>query len=181
MQTLFIPEKIIIELKDQNGNSFNQKNILFGIKTFANRRNDIELSPFISNENGVITITKNDIEKNLENFYSYGLMDYSSIESAKPEIEIYYWGNKNLENYLKYWSKILEGKADLKQYEIWGEKLGKRESESAKIEKRERDEMEIYSSCKNREFKQIENVTILKDNWGKPKTELNYIIEFNIK
>ena len=181
MQTLFIPEKIIIELKDKNGNSFNQKNILFGIKTFANRRNDIELSPFLSNENGVITITKNNIEKKLENFYSYGLMDYSSIESAKPEIEIYYWGNKNLENYIIYWSKILSGKTDLKQFEIWGEKLGKREIESAKIEKRERNEMEIYYSCKNREFKQIENVTIIKDNWEKPKMELNYIIEFNIK
>jgi hypothetical protein len=75
----------------------------------------------------------------------------------------------------------LNKKTDLKQFEIWGEKLGKREIENANIEKRERDEMEIYSSCKNLDFKQQENVTILKDNWGKPKLELNYIIEFNIK
>ena len=181
MQTLYIPEKIVIEFKDENGNPNHQNNILVGIQIFANYKNDIHLSPFLSDQNGIINISKNDIEKSLSNFISYGLMDYSSLESAKPEIQIQYLGNSSINKYLEYRTKILSGKTDLKQFEIWGEKLGKRDQEFAQIEKREREEFEIYSSCNNRKFNEIEDVILIQDNWGSQKSELIYKVEFRIK
>jgi len=181
MQTLYVPENIIIEFQDENGNPNAQNNVLIGIKIFANHKNDISLSPFLSDKNGIINISKKDIESSFNNFVSYGLMDYSSLESAKPEIEICYFGKNAINRYLEYWTKILSGKTDLKQFEIWGEKLGKREKEYAQIEKGERERFEIYSACKNRAFDETENIILIKDKWEKPQSEIRYKVEFRIK
>jgi hypothetical protein len=125
MQTLFIPDKIQIDFFDGDNNPLRQDRILIGIRTFANHKNDIDLSPFLTDSSGSVTITSADIKERFDNFVSYGLMDYSSLETAKPKIEIYFWGNKNLDRYISYWTKLLSGKKDLKQFEMWGDQLGK--------------------------------------------------------
>lgn len=177
MQTLFIPDKIQIDFLDAENNPLRQDKILIGIRTFANRKNDIDLSPFLTDKNGTIKITFQDIKNNFDNFISYGLMDYSSMESAKPEIEIYFWGKKSLDSYINYWTRILENKDDLKQFEKWGNKLGKREIESAKIERREREELKIFLTCFNRTIKKYDDIIIVKDNWDRE----NDIVEYNVK
>ena len=116
METLFIPDLIQIQLLRSNVNfftkyfsepaekAFNQDNILLSIKTIANHKNNVELSPFQSNKNGLIIITKEQLIKRKDTFISYGLMDYQSIESAKPDITICLMGKLSLEveiNYLK--------------------------------------------------------------------------------
>jgi len=181
MQTLFIPDKIQIQLVDANGNSFHQDKILIGIKTFANHKNNINISPFLSDKNGIITITATDIKNAVDNFISYGLMDYSSLESAKPEIQIYYWGTESLDRYINYWTELLENATDLKQFEIWGDKLGKRELENANIERREREELELYATCYNNTMNQKSDIIIIKDNWDKPNAELNYKVNLDLK
>lgn len=102
MQTLFIPEKIQIELLDAKGNSLRQDKILISIKIFANHKNDINLSPFLSDKNGIVTITNTDIKNRFDNFVSYGLMDYSSLESAKSGVQINYRGNESLDRYINH-------------------------------------------------------------------------------
>lgn len=65
MQTLFIPDKIQIDFFDSNNNPLHQDKILIGIRTFANHKNDIDLSPFLTDSLGSLTITSADIKKNL--------------------------------------------------------------------------------------------------------------------
>jgi hypothetical protein len=177
MQTLFIPDKIQIDFSDEENNPLQQDKILIGIRTFANRKNHIDLSPFLTDQNGIIRITSQDIKNNFDNFISYGLMDYSSLESAKPEIEIYFWGKKNLNRYINYWTKILENKNALKQFEKWGNKLGKREIESAKIEQKEREELKILQTCFNGTTNYFDDIIIIKDNWDRE----NDIVKYNVK
>jgi len=84
---LTIPEKITIFLTDLEGQAIKQDKILVGIRTFATHKNDINLSPFLSDKDGKIEITKKDIQYQADNLISYGIMDYSSLETAKPNIE----------------------------------------------------------------------------------------------
>lgn len=180
MQTLFIPEKIQIELLDAKGNSLRQDKILISIKIFANHKNDINLSPFLSDKNGIVTITNTDIKNRFDNFVSYGLMDYSSLESAKSGVQINYRGNESLDRYINHWANLLEDKKDLKQFEMWGDQLGKLQKEFASIEKNERQELELYKTSYNRTVKQVGDIIICKDNWDKPNVELNYKVKLDI-
>lgn len=181
MQTLFIPNKIQIDFFDGNNNPLRQDNILIGIKTFANHKNDISLSPFLTDSVGSLTITSADIKDRFDNFVYYGLMDYSSLETAKPNIEIYFWGNKSLDRYISYWTKLLSGKKDLKQFEMWGDKLGKLRKEFAKIEQRDRKELSVYETCYNRTTKFSDDIILVKDKWDKSNSELKYSVKFDTK
>jgi len=178
MQTLFVPDKIHIDFLDSNNNSLQQDKILIGIRTFANHKNDIDLSPFLTDRLGSLTITSADIKKRYNNFVSYGLMDYSSLETAKSGIEIYFWGNERLDRYINYWTKLLSGKKDLEQFEIWGNQLGKRQKEFAEIE---REELTLYETCYNRTTKFSDDLILVKDDWDKPNSELKYKVKFDTK
>ena len=181
MQTLFIPDRIQIDFLDGNNNPLQQDKTLVGIRTFANHKNDIDLSPFLTDISGSLTITSADIKERFDNFVSYGLMDYSSLETAKPNIEIYFWGNKSLDRYINYWTKLLSGKKDLKQFEMWGDKLGKLQKEFAKIEQREREELRIYETCYNKTTKFSDDIILVKDSWDKPNSELKYKVKLDTK
>lgn len=181
MQTLFIPDKIQIDFLDGNNNPLRQDKILIGIRTFANHKNDIDLSPFFTDNEGSLIITIADIKNRFDNFVSYGLMDYSSLETAKPNIEIYFWGNKSLDRHINYWTKLISGKKDLKQFEMWGDQLGKLQREFAKIEQRERDELKIYETCFNKTTKFSDDIILVKDNWDKPYIELRYNVKLETK
>jgi hypothetical protein len=180
MQTFFIPDKIDIDFINANGEPLHQDKILVGIRIRANYKNDIDLSPFLTDKFGHLTITAENIRERYKNFISYGLMDYSSLESAKPEIEMYYWGNKSLKIYIEYWSEILNKKNDYKQFEKWGDSLGKLQKEFALIEQKEREDLQIFKDCFNRTINQTKDISIIKDLWDKPSVQrlYNAIIQF---
>lgn len=75
---------------------------------------------------------------------------------------------------------MLEDKKDLKQFEMWGDQLGKLQKEFASIEKNERQELELYKTSYNRTVKQVGDIIICKDNWDKPNVELNYKVKLDI-
>jgi hypothetical protein len=181
MQTLFIPDKIQIDFFDGNDNPLRQDSILIGIRTFANHKNDIDLSPFLTDSSGSVTITSADIKERYDNFVSYGLMDYSSLETAKPKIEIYFWGKKSLDRYISYWTNLLAGKKDLKQFEMWGDQLGKLQKEFAKIEQTEREELKLYETCFNRTTKVSDDLILVNDSWDKQNNELKYKVKLDTK
>ena len=181
MQTLLIPDKIQIDFFDGNNNPLQQDRILIGIRTFANHKNDIDLSPFLTDSSGSVTITSEDIKERFDNFVSYGLMDYSSLETAKPKIEIYFWGNKSIDRYISYWTKLLSGKKDLKQFEMWGGQLGRLQKELAQIEQREREELKLYETCFNRTTKVSDDLVLINDSWEKQNTELKYKVKLDTK
>ena len=156
MQTLFIPDTIHIEITDKNGNPFLQENILIGIQTFASYKNDIDLSPFFSDKNGHITITKEQIQNREKIFISYGLMDYVGIEYAKPDIQIYFWGNDALDRYINYWTSLLKDK-NIKQLEKWISFTEEDLDKFAEIDRRERKDLNIFETCFNRKIEQRQN------------------------
>lgn len=167
-----LPDKIEIQFYDKADKPLRQENLLVGIRTFATHKNDIDLSPFLSDNNGLVTITQDDLKQTADNFISYGLMDYVSLESAKPNIEIYFWGNDSLKKYFDYWTWLLVDKKDLKNYEKWGDTLGKWDIKAAMIEKQERDIYAKFDTCFNRQTKIKTNLTLVKDDWdGTQKTK----------
>ncbi len=169
-----LPDKIEIQFYDKADKLLRQDNLLIGIKTFATHKNNIDLSPFLSDNNGLITITQEDLKQTADNFISYGLMDYSSIESAKPNIEIYFWGTDSLKKYLDYWTSLLANKKDFKNYEKWGDTLSKMDKEAAMIEKQERGIYAKFDTCFNRQTKIKGDLTLIKDTWDETQMVKSY-------
>lgn len=174
MQTLFLPDVIHIDFHDKHSNSLRQENILIGIRTFATHKNDINISPLLSDKNGHITITKEQLQNRADIFISYGIMDYGSLDSAKPDIQIYFWGNDSIDRYVNYWEMILKNKKDKQQHEMWGDIMGKFAKQSAELEIREREDLNAFETCFNRTTKQRNDITLISDTWDKPAKEKNY-------
>jgi hypothetical protein len=180
MQTLFLPDVIHIDLHDKEGNGLRQENILIGIHTLATRKNNIDLSPLLSDKDGHITITKEQLQNRADIFISYGIMDYGSLDSAKPDIQIYFWGNDSIDRYVDYWKMILKNKKDKQQYEMWGDIMGKFAKQSAELEIRERKELHCFETCFNRTTKHRQDIRLVTDTWGQPMTEKNYKISLSV-
>jgi len=174
METLFIPDIIHIDLTDKIGNPFRQENILVGIQTYATHKNSIDIYPFLSDEDGLLTITKEDIKKQANIFISYGIMDYAPLEYAKPDITIYYWGTDKLDKCINYWSMLLRDKKNRKLTEMEMKLLSHLAQKSADTEKREIEELKIFSSCFNRTRNQKENIILVADSWNEFAREKNY-------
>lgn len=174
MQTLFLPDIIHIELHDKDNNALRQENILIGIHTFATHKNNINISPFLSDKDGHITITKEHLQNQAGIFISYGIMDYGSLDSTKPDIQIYFWGNNSINRYVDYWKMILKNKKDRQQYEMWGDIMGKFAKQSAELEIREREELHHFETCFNRTTKQQQDIILVNDVWDIPIKEKKY-------
>jgi hypothetical protein len=180
MQTLFLPEIIHIDFYDKNGIALQQENILMGIHTFATHKNNIDLFPFLSDKNGHITITKEQLQSRAHIFISYGIMDYHSLDSAKPGIQIYIWGTESIDRYVDYWKMILKNKKDIQQYRMWGDIMGKSARQSAELELRERENLYSFETCFNRTTKQRQDIILVTDIWDKPMKEKNYKITLSV-
>jgi hypothetical protein len=108
-------------------------------------------------------------------------MDYSSLESAKPSIEIYFWGTENIKNYIKYWTSILANKNDLRQFEKWGNSLGKSDIDAAQREKKEREKLSMFQNCHNLTTKIKSDITLIIDDWDEKCDSLKYKVKFELK
>jgi hypothetical protein len=86
---LVLPESVSITFKDWSGEILPIANILIRIQTFARHKNDIALFPYCSDTAGIVRISKQELIAEAEATYETGLMDYVSIESAFPFVEIY--------------------------------------------------------------------------------------------
>ena len=175
-----IPKKIIIEFQDKENRPLHQDNILFGIKTSATRKNNIDISPFATNKNGSATIFKEDFQK-LANEYIYlGIMDYTSLDSANENIQIYFIGRKNLENRISYLEKLVKNTRYLKQSEMWGDKLGKFDKEMALIEKRNVELLNQYITSFNMTTNIKTDTQLISDLWDKSEPERHYVCRLKL-
>ncbi len=177
MQSLFLPDIIDIDFIDKTGRQLKQANILVGIHTFASRKNNIKLWPFLSDQEGHITIRKEDLENRANIFVSYGLMDYSSLETAKPDIQFYFWGTDSIDLYINHWTTVLKNKNDKQQYEQWGDMMGKFAKQDAEIEIREREDLHKFETCFNRFSKVKKDIILAKDLWNQHSRERHYRIK----
>ncbi|MEQ8523045.1 hypothetical protein [Gracilimonas sp.] len=143
---LTVPEHIEVQLVNSKGEPFKQAKIVVGIRTFATRKNDIELSPFVSNELGIVNISNADIQDRAENFISYGIMDYNSLESAEPTVELFIWTKDKITKYLNYWEPLLTADPTEKLAD-W--QIAVMNKEMLKIQERERREFELLKNSFN--------------------------------
>jgi hypothetical protein len=171
---LIIPESIKVQLTTNKGENFKQENIILGIQTYATRKNNIELSPFISNSDGIVLITKDQIIERAENFISYGIMDYSSLETAKPSVHLYVWTKEMVKQYLNYWEPIIAKNPvnKLKDWQISG--MG---SKLLSIQNEQRTEFNNYKNSYN--LHSISNSSRVSLNWD--GTEKNSYTTLKIK
>jgi len=171
---LVIPEHIEIQLTTSAGVPYKQSNVIVGIHSFATRKNDIELSPFISDKNGIITITKDQIIERARNFISYGIMDYNSLESAKSTVELFIWTKDKIQRYLNYWEPLVK-ENPTKNLADW--QIRVMDKEMLAIQEREQNEVELIKKSHNansisKEFK-------IKMTWDGKET--NFRITFIVK
>jgi len=116
MTKFLLPDRIIVKLVKQRQQDVTIDNILLYIKTNARHKNDFNLGPFVSDKNGIITITKNDLDNEVTATYESGLMDYSSIENSYSFVELRLYDqneiDKMIESRTKSWTSLLKGEKE---------------------------------------------------------------------
>ncbi len=115
MEQIVLPEKIVLNLIDSGGKPFRLPNVLFAIEVFANQKNDFQLGPYVTDQDGRATIRKADLLADAAAHYDTGLMDYHSIEESKPGVSIFVMTQeaigKALEARTTVWTRLLCGEA----------------------------------------------------------------------
>ena len=116
MTKFILPDKITVKLIKPRKENFSVDNILLYIKTNARNKNDFYLGPFASDINGVITITKKDLDNEVTATCESGLMDYSSIENSFSFVELRLYDqneiDKMIESRTKTWTSLLKGEIE---------------------------------------------------------------------
>jgi hypothetical protein len=65
--------------------------LAFHVRTFARAMNDYDLRPFFCAQDGVLTITRRELELAAATELSSGLMDFDAVGNAFPFVEIVHW------------------------------------------------------------------------------------------
>ena len=116
MDSLRIPDKVVLRLVDSGSNPLRVANVLFFVHAFAKRKNDFTLGPFVTNEEGVATITKRDLLAEATAHYDFGLMDYDAVENCQPFVEIKALEameiQKALDARTRTWNRLLRGESE---------------------------------------------------------------------
>ena len=156
MENLIVPEHIEIQLTDLSGQPAKLENLAVYIKTKARRKNDFRLGPFFSDKNGIIEISKIDFMNEVNATYDSGLMDYSSIETNFPEVEIIPYNKLEIERMIdsrtKIWTSLLNGENERwDSINVLIDNLRKSENKNIDTEKFEK--LLCYFDGKQSEFK----------------------------
>jgi hypothetical protein len=115
MHSLILPERVTIQLVDKNKVPVKLSNILFGIRAFARRKNDFNLQPFPTGNDGLVTITSKELEADVAANYDSGVMDYAHISDCSPSVEIRILTEEEIKSAVdarKIWTKLLAGERD---------------------------------------------------------------------
>jgi hypothetical protein len=163
MGNLILPQKAVIQLVDDFGEPLQIPDVIFTLHLFATHKNDFYLSPFVSDNSGKAIITREELNNEIRATYSSGLMDYASVETCHPLIEIFINQPEDIERALnareKLWVVLLDG-----EKERWGsvENL-----------------INVYRQAKNNELKLSKELSRLTDDWNGEKEEYVYNLGVN--
>lgn len=171
-QTLFIPDLIEIKFVDKKGEPFRHADILFGVQTRAYYRNDIDISPFLSNSTGKLSITRQELQKQTDDVISEGIMDYVELDFARPAIEIYYMGNRGIRRYLG----LESDPAAIENLKKFIPGFNEAHFTKQQIEQHKNDKnYAVFNNCYNRSLNIEDNIILAKDDWSKPQKKVSYI------
>jgi hypothetical protein len=156
MANLILPEIAIVKLKTGMGQDYRAPNIVFSVDTHARHKNDYHLGPFFSDENGVVTITRELLEIYVEAELESGLMDYTHISDCYSLVEVRLWSENDL-------GKAIRGR------QTWG--LLKREKA---LWKSPEELIERFHNANNRNLVIAEGFSRIRDEWDGSKQEYAY-------
>ena len=113
MDELRLPSKVTIQVCDIDGQPLREPDILFCIETKARRKNPYLLGPYATDESGIVVITRDLLDAEIDATLSSGLMDYSRIESGYPDILIRPYSQQEIDRAISarenVWRSLLEG------------------------------------------------------------------------
>jgi hypothetical protein len=116
MENLILPARAIIQLIDRSGGALRIPNVLLGITAFAARKDDFRLQPFASDNDGLVTILKKDLEAEVAACHDSGLMNYGHIRECSASVAIRLLTEEELEKTVdartKIWKNLLIGERD---------------------------------------------------------------------
>ena len=163
MGNLILPKKVTIQLLDGYGKPFKISDVIVTIHLFARYKNDIYLSPFVSDNSGKVIFTQRDVDIELEKIS--GSMDYVRVETCFPFVEIFANQPEEidiaLERREKYWPKL-------------------RDEEKARWDSIE-DLLNAYRRARNKELKIEKGISRIRDEWNGEKDQYSYNLSVNKK
>jgi hypothetical protein len=113
---LLPPDRVAIQLTDTEKVPLAMAGVLFRVQLFARQKNDFRLQPFASDDRGLITISKKDIEAGVAANYDSGLMDYHDVDSCFPTVEISPLSQDDIDRAIEarktHWTSLLAGERD---------------------------------------------------------------------
>ena len=116
LENLVLPERTTVQLIDSKGSSIRMSDVLFRIKVFARRKNDYSLAPFATEDEGLATITKAQLESEVAADHDSGVMDYAGISTCSPVVEIHLLTDEEIRRAIEarstIWTKLLSGERD---------------------------------------------------------------------
>lgn len=99
------PNQILIKIKNiETGQPIS--NIAVQIRLFALHKNDYICIPSLSDSNGIIEVTKDWLNKEIEQSRNLFIMDYSStLSDCKPQIEIKIMNSDEVKRTVQAWKE----------------------------------------------------------------------------
>jgi hypothetical protein len=156
MNSLVLPNRVAIQLVDRDLLPLRLAGVLFQLRLFARRKNDFTLQPFASDGDGLVTISRKEIEAEIEANYDSGLMDYAHVSDCVPAVEVRLLSEEDIHHAVearKIWKHLLAGERDR-----WNsmEQL-----------------LNIYRNANNVNLLSDQSPTI-RDDWDKAGAEYSY-------
>jgi hypothetical protein len=115
MNNLVLPNRVAIQLVDTDKRPLKMEDVLFRVRLFARRKSDFTLQPFASDGNGLVTISRNEVEAEVAAAYDSGLMDYAHVSTCAPSVEIRLLSGEDIHRAIearKIWRNLLAGERD---------------------------------------------------------------------
>jgi hypothetical protein len=157
-KNLILPDRVAIQLTDaQKVVPLAMAGVLFRVQLFARQKNDFRLQPFLSDDRGLVTILKKDIEAEVRAHYDSGLMDYHDVGSCFSMVEITLLSQVEIDRVIEvrrtHWTSLLAG-----ERERW-----------TSIEQL----LDVYRTANNGRLR-YGQFSRIRDNWDEPGAEYSY-------
>lgn len=116
MKGLVLPLRAVIQLTDKSLLPLRLEGILFRLTFFAGRKNDFHLGPFSSDRDGLVTISRREMEAGVSDHYETGLMDYARLSECVPSVEIRLLAQDDIQRAIDVrkmtWTSLLPGERE---------------------------------------------------------------------
>lgn len=156
MGNIILPQKVVIQLVDGFGEPINISDVIVTVHLFARHKNDIYLAPFISDNFGMIMITRKDLDSEIEKIS--GSMDYYPVKTCFPFIEIFVNQPEDIARLLnereKYWPVLLD-----EEKHRWNS-----------ID----DLLNGYRQARNKELNILKGISRIRDEWDGTQRKYMY-------